>query len=255
VATIVKPSGELVKVNTYELVADWVAHQVGKRPARVLDYGCGAGQIVGLLRARGVTAYGCDVFYEGGDYSSNVPEDLRALVRRMEGGTIPFEDASFDIVVSNQVFEHVPDMQAQLREISRVLRPGGIAFNVFPDAGVWREGHCGIPFLHWFPKRTRLRVYYAALARAFGLGAHKEGKSIMQWARDFCAWLDNWTYYRPLAEIQERFAGSVGDTKHAEEDWFSARFDGRFDWLPISLRRLCVRKIAGVVLVSVRTVA
>jgi len=240
-------------VNTYEFVAEWVTARIEKNEARVLDYGCGAGQIVGLLRAQGVSAYGCDVFYEGGDYSNSVPVELRSLVRRMEGGTIPFEDASFDVVTSNQVFEHVPDMQAQLREIARVLRPGGIALNVFPDASVWREGHCGIPFLHWFPKGSKLRVYYAALARACGLGAHKEGKSIMQWARGFCTWLDDWTYYRPLAEIHERFSRAVGITSHAEEDWFSARFNGRFDWLPISLRRLCVRKVAGIVLVSVRT--
>lgn len=239
-------------VNTYQFVADWVMRRAVKGETRVLDYGCGAGQIVGLLHARGILAYGCDVFYEGGDYSGDIPAALRPQIRRMEGGAIPFEDASFDIVVSNQVFEHVPDMQAQILEIARVLRPGGVALNVFPDAGVWREGHCGVPFLHWFPKGGAIRVYYAAAARALGLGFHTQGKTTMQWARDFCVWLDKWTYYRPLREIDARFSRTIGDTVHMEEAWFSARFNGRFDWLPLPLQRICVRKGAGVVLVSSR---
>jgi SAM-dependent methyltransferase len=240
-------------LNTYEFVAKWITTHVGNRPARVLDYGCGAGQIVALMRARGITVFGCDVFYGGGDYSDSVPTELRPFVRRMEDGKIPFENASFDVVVSNQVFEHVPDMEQALREIARVLRPGGIALNVFPDAKVWREGHCGIPFLHWFAKGSTLRIYYAAVGRAIGLGYHKQGKSIMRWARDFCLWLDDWTYYRPIAEIHERFRRLIGDTRHAEEEWLSARFNGRLDWLPTALRRICVRKAGGMVLVSVRS--
>ena len=35
-----------------------------------------------------------------------------------------------------------------LAKISRVLKPGGMVLSLFPDKGVWREGHCGIPFLH-----------------------------------------------------------------------------------------------------------
>ena len=240
-------------MNTYEFVAEWVMTHIAKHPARVLDYGCGAGRIVGLLRARGISAFGCDVYYEGGDYSGDVPDELRSFVRRMEGGVIPFDDESFDVVVSNQVFEHVPNIDEALREIARVLRPGGTALNLFPDASVWREGHCGIPFLHWFPKGSKLRVYYAALGCTVGLGVHKNDKSALQWARDFCGWLDDWTYYRPANEIQERFIRAIGDTKHAEEDWLSARFNGQLDWLPTMLRRLCVRKAGGMVLVSVRS--
>ena len=240
-------------MNTYKFVANWVGAHVGDRPSRVLDFGCGAGEIIGLLRSRGVDAYGCDVFYEGGDYSDKVPGKLRSYIRPMGDGTIPFENASFDVVVSNQVFEHVADIQGALREIARVLRPGGTAMNIFPDSGVWREGHCGVPFLHWVPKRSKFRVYYAALARTVGLGVHKEGKTVMQWSRDFCAWLDDWTYYRSRDEINERFRQLIGRTIHAEEQWLSARFEGRLDWLPIGLRRYCVRKAGGMVLISARS--
>lgn len=56
----------------------------------VLDYGCGAGQIVQSLVARGVDAYGCDVFYEGGDYSGGVPDNLLGTrILRMQDDKIP----------------------------------------------------------------------------------------------------------------------------------------------------------------------
>jgi len=239
-------------MNTYEFVANLVMRRVAGRPWRVLDYGCGAGEIVKFLRDRRMDAWGCDVFYEGGDSSRDVPAELRRFIRRMESSVIPYEDSGFDIVLSNQVFEHVPDMEAALREITRVLKPGGIAINVFPDRGVWREGHCGIPFLHRFPKQTTLRVYYAAFLRATGMGHHKKNLTAIQWSKDFCEWLDKWTYYRSRSEIHELFRRLIGTTTHAEEEWLRARFDGRFDVLPTALQRFIVRKMAGMTLLSVK---
>jgi SAM-dependent methyltransferase len=239
-------------MNNYEFAADWVQRHAAGSPTRVLDYGCGAGQIVRLLRQQELDAWGCDVYYEGGDLSSQIPVELQPYIRRMAGTAIPYEDASFDVVLSNQVFEHVPDMEAALVEIARILKPGGVSLNLFPDRGVWREGHCGIPFLHWFPKNTKPRIYYAALLRSLGLGHFTQGKTIMGWSRDFCVWLDRWTYYRTMAEIHERFGRVIGQTQHAEEDLLHARFDGRFDAIPGSLQRFIVRKMAGLVLISIK---
>jgi SAM-dependent methyltransferase len=239
-------------MNNYEFVSSWVTQQLAGRRGCVLDYGCGAGQTIQLLRTAGIDAWGCDVFYEGGDYSAQITAELQPFIRRITAATIPYEDRRFDIVLSNQVFEHVPDMDEALREIARVLKPGGTALNVFPDRGVWREGHCGIPFLHWFPRGSKMRVYYAASLRRLGLGNFTEGKGAMQWSRDFCDWLDNWTYYRTREEIHERLNRLIGQTTHAEEKWLSARFNGRFDAMPTELQRLIVRKMAGLTLVSVK---
>ena len=237
-------------MDNYKFASEWVRKQANGDALRVLDYGCGAGVIVGHLRNCGQDAWGCDVFYEGGDYSSQIPLDLRPYIRRMVGDAIPYEDASFDVVLSNQVFEHVPDMETALDEIARVLKVDGLSFHMFPDSGVWREGHCGIPFLHWFPKNSKARIYYAAALRSMGLGHFTKGKTIIGWSRDFCEWLDRWTYYRPLSEIHERFGRIIGSTRHAEEDLLHARFAGRFDVIPTALQRLIVRKMAGLVLVS-----
>lgn len=97
------------------------------RTARVLDVGAGRGRFSHLLaeelRARGL---------EPRDHV--VPVDLVPETFEAEGlecrrtgadGRLPFEDSSFDVVVSIEVVEHVEDPFAFLRELARVARPGG----------------------------------------------------------------------------------------------------------------------------------
>jgi SAM-dependent methyltransferase len=241
-------------MDNYEFCARWVLERARGKSLRVLDYGCGAGEIVKELRRRGVEAFGCEVFYEGGDYSKSLaPELPGGVVVRMEGNTIPFDGASFDLVVNNQVMEHVENLDGALAEISRVLRPGGAVLSLFPDGGVWREGHCGIPFLHWFPKRSRLRVHYAAACRAAGLGYHKGDKSVMRWSRDFCDWLDNWTHYRTRREIDAAYDKHFRDVRHIEDYWLQSRLTGlkkAAALLPAPAQRLLVRKLAGLIFVA-----
>lgn len=235
-------------MDNYAFCADWVLAKKPAKEARVLDYGCGAGQIVALLRGRGVNAFGCDVFYEGGDYSKLVDSDLFAsgVVRRIQDNKIPFGDSEFDFVINNQVMEHVEDIDAVLAEISRVLKPGGAVLSLFPDKGVWREGHCGIPFLHWFPKRTQPRVYFAAALRSLGLGYYKEGKTRLQWSRDFCEWLDNWTHYRTRREINLAYATYFSGLEHIESRWLRAKLGSRarlVGWLPAWALELVATKL------------
>ena len=238
-------------MNNYEFCAQWAADQ---NPSRVLDYGCGAGEIVRKMRDRGLEAFGCDVFYGGNieRQSGLVSEDVSPFVRRMDNGPIPFDDASFDAIVANQVFEHVPDLDLSLREIARVLKPGGAFLALFPDRTVWREGHCGIPFLHWFPKGTKARVYYAATLRALGAGYNKtDFPGVMNWAKSFCHWLDQWTYYRPPDEIRAAFARHFRRTENIEHEWFVARVP-LTEIAPRVLRRYAAQRLAGLVLKSVR---
>ncbi|HMM74439.1 MAG TPA: class I SAM-dependent methyltransferase [Gammaproteobacteria bacterium] len=239
-------------MDNYDYCAQWVLDQHPAAGACALDYGCGAGHIVSRLRARGVEAYGCDVFYEGGDYSGQVQQAYFAsrIVRRIENGRIPFDDASFDFVTSNQVFEHVADLGAVLAEIARVLKPGGRLLCLFPDRGVWREGHCGVPFLHWFPKRSRPRVRYAMLMRRLGFGYFTESRSVRQWSESFCTWLDDWTHYRSRAEIDHLFARHFGPPRPREDEWLARRLEARrlpLMLVPRALQRLVVRKLAGLV--------
>ena len=221
------------------------------KPIKALDYGCGAGQIVSLLRSAGIDARGCDTFYAGGDYSSRVPPELLGtVIKPIENGVIPFPDESFDFVVNNQVLEHVEDIDGVLAEIHRVLKPNAQVLSLFPDKSVWREGHCGIPFLHWFPGESKFRIYYASFLRSLGMGHFKNDKPILQWSRDFCEWLDKWTWYRSYRDIHAAFDRRFVKLIHIEEIWLHEKLGQRgaiIAWLPKPILQWSARKLGGLV--------
>jgi len=112
--------------------APWMAQILGYEGARgrdVLDVGCGQG--IDLIRfARGgARVTGIDLTPRHVELARQHLEalGLEGVVFEGDAERLPFPDDSFDIVSSNGVLHHTPDMEAALREIRRVLRPGGEA--------------------------------------------------------------------------------------------------------------------------------
>lgn len=169
---------------------------------RILDYGCGAGEIVQRGRDVGLDLHGVDAFYDAADrqHTAHSQGMLGTAVRRMENHRIPHADDSFDLVISNQVFEHVDDLSAALTEIRRVLRPDGRMLSLFPTSQVIREGHCGVPLAHWW-RSPRAQYWWLRGFRALGFGYHRAGKSPHAWASDFVTYLERFTSYRSPVEI------------------------------------------------------
>lgn len=97
---------------------------------RVLDYGCGPGHdLVGFgVYSRASRLAGVDVSASSvGEARARVAlHGIDAAIERIEPAQrLPFEDGSFDHVHSSGVLHHVDDLAFALREIRRVLRPGG----------------------------------------------------------------------------------------------------------------------------------
>lgn len=91
----------------------------------VLDVGCGSGRIIQDLP----NAIGLDILLPKLRF-------LRDRHRRLVQGTVfalPFPSARFDVVICSEVIEHVPDTPQVLRELTRVLRPGGTLILGTPD--------------------------------------------------------------------------------------------------------------------------
>ena len=146
------------------ILVDWLAELQRKqdRPLRILDVGAGRGSFVAWLCAQGYDAHGVE---PNGRYIEN----SRAYFNRVHlgnrihnfgpHGSYPFEKCSFDVVHSNQVVEHVRDINAFAREISRVTRQGGRGVHIFPAKWEPIEGHMHMPFVHWFPKGPARRMW------------------------------------------------------------------------------------------------
>jgi len=230
-------------------------HTVGElfpeKNIHVLDFGCGRGEVIRLLRRAGYAAFGCDVFYEGGSAKEDVSDLItRGIVCNMPDGLTPYGSDRFDMVIANQVFEHVPHLEKSLSEIHRILKPGGVLLSLFPDRGVWREGHCGIPFLHRFPKGSPIRLWYAVGLRSLGMGTFKGEKGIVEWSKNFCNWLDKWTYYRDRKEIRETFHRYFVDLASREPHWLDTRFGAAMPFvqaIPQPMKRFIVAKWGGMI--------
>ena len=85
---------------------------------------------------------------------------------QVDGTELPFEDGSFDVVLSNHVIEHVGEPSDQLhhlREVRRVLRPEGVCYLAVPNRWGLVEPHFRLPFLSWIP--SGLRDPYVRAAR------------------------------------------------------------------------------------------
>jgi SAM-dependent methyltransferase len=94
----------------------------GRRGVRVLDLGCGRGDSVDAFRAADVRWTGVDL--PGSEELAKRGRDDAPVVT-FDGVAPPFRDASFDVVVSKQVLEHVERPAELLPEVTRVLAPGG----------------------------------------------------------------------------------------------------------------------------------
>src|SRR5947199_206326 len=105
-----------------------ICRDIGKRRPRILDVGCGTGANLQMLANFGV-AEGVDVSTEALDFCR-----ARGLSKVKHGAAeaLPYEDASFDLVTGLDVVEHLDDDLAALKEMRRVLRPGGRALFFVP---------------------------------------------------------------------------------------------------------------------------
>jgi 2-polyprenyl-3-methyl-5-hydroxy-6-metoxy-1,4-benzoquinol methylase len=100
-------------------------------PGRVLDVGAGPGVLLAAAAARGWEGVGVDL----NPWAARTAAELGADVRV---GTIEdagFDDGEFDLVTMMDVVEHVHEPERMVAEVSRLVRPGGVAAFLTPDAG------------------------------------------------------------------------------------------------------------------------
>lgn len=126
-----------------ELQIATVLDLLGEKPARVLEVGCGTGRFTFAMASAGHTVTGVD-------YSAAMLDTCRKRQTEEPGGErvtllegsifeLPFEDASFDAVLCVHVLMHLPEREDALRELLRVVKPGGrVIFDIRNSASLNR---------------------------------------------------------------------------------------------------------------------
>lgn len=111
----------------------------------LLDVGCGSGTSLLEAKALGAKAFGIEA-------DPNVKPIAGALGLDIHFGSLedrPFSGQSFDLVVMNQVIEHLPDPDQALRMLSERMKPNGRMVLVFPNVGsLWRR-MAGNRWINW----------------------------------------------------------------------------------------------------------
>jgi SAM-dependent methyltransferase len=114
-------------------LADAVAYHVPVG-GRVLDLGCGSGELATALATSGMRTTGCDISPEMLRIAAAASDHVADWIElEPDWRVLPFRAGVFDAVVASSVLEYVHDPMTVLRECHRVLRPGGFVICTVPD--------------------------------------------------------------------------------------------------------------------------
>ena len=130
----------------------------------MLENGCGVGMYMQHLAPHVGSIIGLEYELDRArEAHAHSPQLINAACEQL-----PFTTASFDVILSHEVLEHVRDDRNSLEEMVRVLKPGGVIVLFVPNLGYpfethgiyWRgRYHFGnIPLVHYLPSRWRKQL-------------------------------------------------------------------------------------------------
>lgn len=144
---------------------------------RILDFGCGTGELTVRMNCLGYQAYGIDVHEKHLELAkllakeNDLPDNIFIL---NQINKLPFDDKSFDIITMFSVLEHIDDATLAwlLSEFHRVCR--GIVYILVPNRLKPTDDHTGLHFVPWMPRWLALR-YVKMRGRKHGYFISQDG--------------------------------------------------------------------------------
>ncbi len=179
---------------------------------KILDWGCGRGKSVIKLLEKGYQVKGVDndktVLTKGFDLLEKMNYDPgQVLIPLNEISFLP--KAQFDIIYSEQVFEHIQDLEESIIKIAQFSKKEAWGIHLFPGALNIIEDHLKMPFIHWLPKK-KIRNLALMLFLLFGYRPKPnwpgiEEMTLAEEAFSYYKYLDQKTYYRDIKGIIQTF--------------------------------------------------
>ena len=150
-----------------------------KESIKILDWGCGKGELINYLNNNNFNCYGVEISQF--KLQQNVIKDKKNISEKIflinSDNKTNFESNYFDFIFTNQVIEHVSDKESFLLEINRILKKGGCSYNILPAKHRINEVHLKMPFVHWLPKNY-LRKYLIYFFNLFKFNPWQECLSL-----------------------------------------------------------------------------
>lgn len=211
----------LLNIIAFEIVRRYPSEQT----PRILDVGCGDARFIAYantrlpeLIGRRAELFGVDVDDSGiqreGYFDSALERlhqadpdvDWRTRLRQIGSNEPwPFPPDSFHVIVSNQVGEHLRDLEAFFGQGARVIRAGGFAAHVFPLEQYILEGHTGTPFAHRVLSHDLRQMYLSAFARLhlsrFGPLRRSDAETAREFGTTRSDYVSFETWYRTWPEV------------------------------------------------------
>jgi SAM-dependent methyltransferase len=152
------------------------------RNKKVIDIGCGYGANREIVESVGGTWIGVEPF-EGGAHT---------IVADAEN--LPFETASFDIVIMDAVLEHIPNVSAAFKEVGRILKKDGLFIGYVAFMECFHEisySHLSFKALEHFANMNQMKLEKISGGHRFGIDYHKHVLYYpfnLKFMRGFRAW-------------------------------------------------------------------
>ncbi|MDZ4316367.1 MAG: class I SAM-dependent methyltransferase [Azonexus sp.] len=135
------------------------------RTLSLLDASCSTGLITSQFSSCFAKVVGIDIDEKAVLFAKSNNDAHNVGYYTMNALATSFEDATFDVVICNQMYEHVPDAARLLVEIRRILKPGGVCYFGATNRLKIMETHYGrLPFLSYFPKSVA-NIYLKLMGR------------------------------------------------------------------------------------------
>jgi SAM-dependent methyltransferase len=221
-----------------------------RRRVRVLDAGCGTGHLLAYLSAALPTLqpgiewefYGFDVVDTGvqtdvdfltatktllAQTQPHVDWDVRIAGIRLDDPW-PWDDSFFDVVISNQVIEHVDRLDHFLAQLCRVLVRGGFSAHLFPTRAVLLETHVHVALAHRFSSFDSI-AWWMKAANSVGFGRfdtyNEPNDTLGRFAEKEADRLWNYTRYRSARQLlaSGRSAGLRASWRYTS-DFYGAKW-------------------------------